>query len=153
MIELRRILIPTDFSPHARAALALGAEIARRFDASVLLLHAYPLPVITLPEGFVPVSAQALAEALTQMRSALDQQRAELKTHGVREVETLIVEGAAAAEIVRVAGERKMDLVVMGTHGRGAFAHALLGSVAERVVRKAPCPVLTTHADKEPAKA
>jgi nucleotide-binding universal stress UspA family protein len=146
MIELRRILIPTDFSKYSQAALTYAAAFAERFDAELCLLHvvqnlALVIPdVVTMepsalpsPEQFTP-AIQSGFDRLIQ-----DNQLSKLKTR--REIR----EGTPFYEIIQFARENDMDLIVMGTHGHSGLAHVLLGSVTEKVVRKAPCPVLTVR--------
>jgi nucleotide-binding universal stress UspA family protein len=145
MIQLDRILVATDFSEHARLALDYAAELARAFDAELLLCSVVEAPTVLsqVPpsgEGYFPPNLTAL---LTQSaQEACAKLLAEVKLARSR---ILILEGTPFVEIVRAARDEQVDLVVVGTHGRGAVAHLLLGSVAERVVRKAPCPVLTVR--------
>lgn len=124
---VRQVLFPTDFSDVSRRAGRTAVAIAETFGARIHVLHVVP-PVTD------PTPAQeALPDAL-----------AELATDPAPVVAT--VTGLPAREIVRYARGHGIDLVVMGTHGRTGFSHALLGSVAEAVVRRAPCPVLTIPA-------
>lgn len=143
MAQLKRILVPTDFSPHARAALRLAAELAQKTGAALCLLHAYELIPYVLPEGMPMFDPTLIARLRDELGQQLSLARDEAKTSGVTEVETRLTEGNAAREIVRTAESWKADLVVMGTHGRTGIEHLLLGSVAEKVVRKAGCPVIT----------
>lgn len=141
-----KILVPVDFSEHSARAIEYAAALSKTYDAPIVLLHAYQTLNYALPEGYVFYSAEQLNE-LTQ---ALDQQIARAKVQaeqaGAVAVETKVLMGAAFAEILRVAKEEDFDLIVMGTHGRTGLSHTFLGSVAERVVRQAPCPVLTVKA-------
>jgi nucleotide-binding universal stress UspA family protein len=141
----RKILVPIDFSEHSRHAVQVAAELAKACGASLTLLHAYVIPAYALPEGFVFASAQAVAELMQQSQDALDRMKLVALAAGATQVELLLAEGAAFTEIVRVAAEKQHDLIVMGTHGRTGLAHAFLGSVAEKVVRRAPCAVLTVR--------
>lgn len=144
MHPIRKILVPVDFSANAKEALAWAADLARRYDAAVTLAHVYQPISMTLPDGFVLSSAPALVDLLNQLDRALADARRDLTdvAPGIK-VDTQLLQGVPFAEIVRFAREGGYDLVVMGTHGRTGLKHALLGSVAEKVVRKAPCPVLT----------
>jgi nucleotide-binding universal stress UspA family protein len=153
VIALKRILVPVDFSEASEAAIRYGVALGRAFDATLHLLHAavrHELQVMVerqrvidlfLSEGVATKPpTNAAHELLATLLTAEEQQavRAEyvLRASGP---------GGPYMEIVRYAKERDIDLIVMGTHGRGAMAHLLMGSVAERVVRTAPCPVLTVR--------
>lgn len=148
MTKLRRILVPIDFSPHADAAIAWAVDLARRYDASIMLTHVYQPLSLALPDGYVLQSAAALSDLLAKIDDALDvaKQRIELMSPGIV-VKTAVRQGAPWAEIGQLAREAPCDLIVMGTHGRTGLKHALLGSVTEKVVRTAPCPVLTVRMD------
>jgi nucleotide-binding universal stress UspA family protein len=138
----QKILVATDFSPHAAAALRLACELAKTCDASLCLVHAYDLIPYALPEGMPLYDAATLARLREDLARQLAQAREEALKAGVKQVEVSLVQGQPAQEIVRLA-EGGYSLIVVGTHGRTGIAHILLGSVAERVVRKAPCPVIT----------
>jgi nucleotide-binding universal stress UspA family protein len=146
MLSIKTILVPLDFSETSTAALDYARELARMSGASLHLLsvvqdpftqpwaaEAYGTSVPDVRERFVAVAKDQLAAALSD---------ADRKTFRV----TLATRvGAPAPEIVDYAKANGVDLIVMGTHGHGAIVHALIGSVAERVVRTATCPVLTIH--------
>jgi len=145
MIQLNRILVPTDFSEFSRPALDYACAIAARFQSELHVLHVTPDPAMIVPEAaaFSVESMQAQAEAQTK---EAQQQLADLPGGGwdngrpiIREVRT----GAAFLEILEYAKTQSIDLIVIGTHGRTGLMHVLMGSVAEKVVRKSPCPVLT----------
>ena len=148
MSTFKRILVPVDFSEHSRKAVQVAAELARTAGASVTLLHAYVIPAYPLPEGFVFASAQAVAELMQKSQDALTELKRVALDAGAPQVELVLAEGPAFAEIIRAATEKHHDLIVMGTHGRTGLAHAFLGSVAEKVVRRAPCAVLTVRLPK-----
>lgn len=146
----RRLLVPVDFSAGSRAAMALATTLARPFEASIELLHVWtPPPLFGEPllmwtaADAPPMSLEDLARqrAATQMKDLAD----ELRRNGVREVDSTVSVGDAAREILEHARKGRHDMIVMGTHGRSGLAHVLLGSVAEKVVRHAPCPVLTVR--------
>jgi nucleotide-binding universal stress UspA family protein len=146
------ILVPTDFSPASEAALACAKELAARFDARLTLLHAVNDPMATgvwTPDVYVPTTPEVrdrfLRTATERLEGTLTAQ--ERTRFGVA-IEARI--GAAAEIIEQFAREQKVDLIVMGTHGRRGLSHMLLGSVAERLVRHGPCPVLTTRAESHP---
>lgn len=146
MIAIKRILVPTDFSEPSDDALAYALGLADAFGASLHVLHVLEdlaahawtteVYVAALPGVHEEMERQA-RERLDQLLTA--EQRAKYRAQVALRL------GSPFVEIVRYAREEQIDLVVLGTHGRGAIAHMLLGSVAERVVRKAPCPVLTVR--------
>ena len=142
MIRLNKILVPTDFSEHSASAVRYGAELASKFDAELHLLHCVEQTPILYGEGGAWISPDTIVE----MQAAADKHMQEFPVDatGVTVVRKC-VDGHPFVEVIRYAKKEEMDLIVMGTHGRGAIAHLLLGSVAEKVVRKAPCPVLTVR--------
>jgi len=146
--DWKKILCPIDFSDASRAALETGAELASRFGASLTLFHAYPVPGYTFPDGSFVASSKMLDELADQARRHLDEWKAIAASLGVAGVEAVTAVGEPAHEIVTWAKDHAVDLVVVGTHGRTGLTHALMGSVAERVVRRSPCPVLTVRPPK-----
>jgi nucleotide-binding universal stress UspA family protein len=142
-----RILVPTDFSPPSDAALATARMLAARFGSSIHLVHVIEDPYTSVAfatevYGYMPPGVKETwqREAQSHLDELLtDADRTEFRAT------TEVLFGSSAAAIVEHARENGMDLIVMGTHGRGAVAHLLLGSVAERVVRTAGCPVLTVR--------
>ncbi len=144
-IEVRRILAPVDFSENTPAVLDWSAHLAEEHGSTVTLLHAYHLPVEfqQLEGAYLPADfwQSVRSEAETTLRGYAEN----LQRKGVR-VEIAVCEGYAATVIVEEAAQRRSDLIVIGTHGRSGLKHLLLGSIAERVVQKAPCPVLTVKA-------
>lgn len=152
----KKVLCPIDFSDSARAAMRAAAELTRHFDGELTLFHSYQLPGYTLPEGSVVASPKMLQELADQAEAHLTEWRADALAMGAPRVQTGKAIGDPAMEIVDVAQREGFDLVVMGTHGRTGLRHALLGSIAERVVRRASCPVLTIrpegHAQPRPQR-
>lgn len=138
-----KVLVPIDFSAHSTEAIRVAADLARRFEARVTLLHVYEPLVYGLPDGFVLTPANKIDELLGAIDAQLDSARQQAIDAGAAEVDAKRLEGAAAAQIVEFAARGAFDLIVMGTHGRTGISHFLMGSTAERVVRLAPCPVLT----------
>ena len=148
-----RILVTTDFSECSLKAFPLALELARAADATILLAHVDEFRFPPLIE-YAGVQMQEMVTANTD-RALLELERLrESCLDGYPAVKRHCVRGVAADEIVQLAREQQADLIVMATHGRGFVAHALLGSTAERVVRHAPCPVLTVreHEDKKKAQ-
>ena len=152
MITLKHILVATDFSEPSDAALTYGRALARTFTATLHVLHVAEKLSSTAygAEGYVasmPELQKEIEEAAGKKLDALlvDNDEPPLPTRRV-----LITSNTPAFAIVEYAGLEQIDLIVTGTHGRGAVAHLLMGSVAERVVRTAPCPVLTVrHPERE----
>jgi len=143
MALIHKILVATDFSGPAVHALDYGAELAVTYSAPLLILHVFTLPVVAVPDGYMTVTAPDAASMTGKLHDGLHRAEARARSLGVAAVEYRLVEGAAWHEIVGMATAEGCDLIVMGTHGRSAVSHFLLGSVAEKVVRKASCPVLT----------
>lgn len=144
MAGFRRILAATDFTETSDRALDAALELARRLGASLTLMHAYEIPIVGVPDGALiatPELATRLGEA---SRSALEAAVKRVEGQGVQ-IESVLREGVAWEEIERVAEEIDADIIVIGTHGRRGLARALLGSVAENVIRTTHRPVLTIH--------
>lgn len=154
MPVFKNILVPVDFSPYSARAVDTAVELAILFGARLHVVHVEQ-PVVPAPVPHVPplIGLEAITEAA---RAACEKQlldtAARIRTAGVSAVDTELLEGIAWRAIVDVAQRDGCDLIVMGTHGRSGFQRALLGSVAERVVRKAPCAVLTVHNTEQPAQ-
>jgi len=144
-LEWKKILCPVDFSPASREALRAAAEVARRFAGEVTVFHAYPLPGYTLPEGTILPSPRMLQELSDQTDRLLEEWRKLALEMGAPVASTAKAIGDPAAEVLELARSGGYQLLVLGTHGRTGLAHALLGSVAERVVRRAQIPVLTVR--------
>ena len=145
MIAIREILVPTDFSDTAEAALAYAKELAAKFGSRLHLLHVVATPQAGWAgDGTVSSWPALLADLEDDARQRLNQiaSSAEPSTAPVC-LETIV--GIPVASILDYAQTHHIDLIVMGTHGRGFMGHVLLGSVAERVVRLAQIPVLTVH--------
>jgi universal stress protein A len=142
-MEIRQILAPTDFSEFSRQAIDYAFELAQTFGAKLLLLHVIELPAYPI-EGFVPPSIGTTLSEDLERQASLDLAQVLPKAQDTKvEVIRLVVVGTPYRKIVEVAEEEKLDLIVMATHGRTGLSHLVMGSVAERVVRMAPCPVLT----------
>ncbi len=142
--DWKKICCPIDFSDASRAAMEVGADLARRNGGELVLLHAYPIPGYTFPDGSVVASPRMMQELAEGAEKHLQEWRRDAEALGAR-VSTVKAVGEPASEIVTFARESGVDLLVLGTHGRTGLEHALMGSVAERVVRKARCPVLTVR--------
>jgi nucleotide-binding universal stress UspA family protein len=135
-LPMRTILSPTDFSDRSEAALSVARSVARDQGARLIVLHVAPVEVVY---GTIPVS-----QDLRGYQDSLEVLRGRLGEPDLMyPVEVRLSQGRATAEILRVAEELGCDLIVMGTHGRSGLGRLLMGSVAEAVLRKARCPVLT----------
>ncbi len=152
-IGWKRICCPIDFSEPSRFALRVAADLCQAFGADLTLFHAYQLPGYTLPEGSVVASPKMLQELADQAESHLAEWKGIAEAMGAKAVKTAKSVGEPALEVVEFARENGVDLLVVGTHGRTGLRHALLGSTAERVVRRAGCPVLTVHPEGQARKA
>ncbi|MGE0857776.1 MAG: universal stress protein [Gammaproteobacteria bacterium] len=138
------ILLPTDFSEHAERAAAVGLELAARDGARVHVLHV--LPMADLVVGEYPV---VMVEDLQgELMKDAERRMAAWAAKQAVAVQTEVVWGNPAQDICRIAEEKGADLIVTATHGRSGLAHLFMGSVAERVVRHAPCSVLVVRAPK-----
>jgi nucleotide-binding universal stress UspA family protein len=145
MIKLKKLLVPTDFSESARHALTYGISFAREYQAELVILHVVENLTVGYASDLFPVP---MAEVFQEISGYA---KAELAKLGAvareKEVEVLeqVVQGKPSAEIIRFAREAEVDMIVLGTHGKGMLDQALFGSTTERVVRRAPCPVLTVR--------
>jgi nucleotide-binding universal stress UspA family protein len=138
MLAIRTILHPTDFSPLARHAFEVACSLARDYKARLVLLHVHEPPV---PMG------ELVPPEPPDVRDSLLRELQELKPAPDVDVEYRLEIAPVAEGILRAAGETECDLIVLGTHGRRAIGRMLLGSVAESVLRKAPCMVLTVKGE------
>jgi nucleotide-binding universal stress UspA family protein len=147
MIKLRNILVATDFSEPSDAALTYGKALARNFNATLHVLHIVGSvsSVVYGAEGYTASIPELQEELEDEARKQLDSLLVDNDPKPLPTRRVLLTSNAPAGAIVDYAGREHIDLIVTGTHGRGAVAHLLMGSVAERVVRTAPCPVLTVR--------
>jgi universal stress protein A len=141
MIALRKILVPHDFSETSEAAVRYAIALAHNFGAQLHLLHVGDKARFEMATEFPLGLDGTLEDAVRERLVKILTPREQIDFKPVFEFKS----GSPAAEIAKYAKETEIDLIVMGTHGRGFVAHAMLGSVAEKVVRTAPCPVLTVR--------
>jgi nucleotide-binding universal stress UspA family protein len=144
MANIRRILVATDFTATSNLALDWAIELAAPLGASVTVIHAYEIPVIGFPDGALIATSEVAARISTAARAALDSVVEQREGRGVP-LTSKLREGVAWEEINAVADEMDADLIVLGTHGRRGIARALLGSVADKVIRTSHRPVTTLH--------
>ncbi len=145
MNAFRTLLVTTDFSATSRSAIPLAHALAEKFGAKIVVVY--------VQEDVMPPFVGEYAQ--TSIQTILDDQREQLRQELEKfaatefgsglQVESVVTTGIPHAEIVRLATERSADLIIMATHGRGFIGHALFGSTTERVLRRAPCPVLTVR--------
>ena len=148
MQKLSKILVPVDFSACSRSALEHAAVLAKSFGATIDLLYVWEAPAFVAPEAMIGAAGttQTLAQlASDQAQQAMKDFAKQARDDGIQIANTRVEQGDPARTIVELAEQEGYDLVAMGTHGRSGFAHLLLGSVAEKVVRRSPRPVLTVR--------
>jgi nucleotide-binding universal stress UspA family protein len=166
-MDVEKILVPLDYSEDSERALQWGASLAEKYAAKLLLLHVISKAVEEVfPQGGASITpTSSFSEVKTPDTHALRRQPiiidlvdtadtelhdfAEKNLQDIAPVQVVVAVGRPAEEILRVAREEKVDLIVMGTHGRTGVRHLLLGSVAEAVTRHAPCPVFTARIRSE----
>ena len=153
-MQIRSILVPTDFSESASRALEHAVAWAKTFRARIHLLHAYQVPIQIGVGEPVPLPQEFFDQMRERSQRRLDELAAKLRSDGLDAATHLTAEAPSRA-IVEVAEQLGVDLIVMGTRGLTGMKHVLLGSVAERTVRLAPCPVMTVKEPpaKEPASS
>jgi len=148
MLKLKKILYPTDFSEYSLAALPYAVSIAKQNNAELFCLHVVDMPkeeyltreyMVPLNEPHVPED-KVLRTARARMERFTKENLSE-----IGKVTSRVLTGVPFVEIIRYARDQSIDLIIIGTHGHSALAAMLLGTVAEKVVRKAPCPVLTVR--------
>ncbi len=146
-MHIQHILVPMDFSSDAEHALEQAIELAKQFQARLTLMNVMYFPVVA------DVNLVAYyGEIETGAKQGIADYEERAKEAGLS-VDTVIVSGTPFREIVETAKTQQVDLIVMGTHGRTGMHHMLIGSVAERVVRLAPCPVMVTRGTRTQAAA
>jgi nucleotide-binding universal stress UspA family protein len=153
MVTIKNILVPTDFSESATAAYAYAREMAAIFKSKIILIHVYE-PIVFYSEA--PIGMPDLVDiekniyaSSEQSLDRIIQEHFKSDSGSLPGVEKMLVQGKPFIEIIRVAKDQGIDMIIMSTHGRSALEHILLGSVTEKVVRKAPCPVLTIRSKSD----
>jgi nucleotide-binding universal stress UspA family protein len=143
----KHILVPIDFSTYSQQALDYAAMLAHELDATMHLINAIGIPAMGAPEIGLAYTASMIDKVTVENQQALDKLAATHRNGG-KVGEVLVRSGDARDVILQAAEEVKADLIVMGTHGRRGISRALLGSVAEMIVRSSPVPVLTVRGKK-----
>jgi nucleotide-binding universal stress UspA family protein len=150
MITLKHILVATDFGEASDAALTYGRALARTFGATLHVLHVAQNVYATASAAEAYMGAFPQRDVEETARKQIDERLVDNDPVSLRTEAVVLTSNTTATTIVEYARNTAIDLIVMGTHTRGAVAHLLMGSVAERVVRTAPCPVLTVrHPERE----
>jgi nucleotide-binding universal stress UspA family protein len=150
MAPFHRVLVPTDFSEPARYAIDYAVELIKLAPVPIDLFHVFVPQPLVVPEPATPGNANLLAELPHQLAAELERIGTDLTERGVEVGSVELVPGTAWEEIVRAADRRRCDLIVLGTHGRSGLERLLLGSVAEKVVRHAHCPVMAVRKTTKP---
>jgi len=147
MIAIKNILVATDFGEASDSALSYGRELAGRFGATLHVLNVVENFYVTTfgAETYAAIVPEMQKELEDSARKRLEELLIDSDGSGPKTRPAVMTSGSPAYAIIDYAREYNIDLIVMGTHGRGALAHLMMGSVAERVVRLAPCPVLTVR--------
>jgi universal stress protein A len=143
-MAIQHILVPTDFSEYADYALDYAIELAQKLQARFTLLHVLYLSPLTVGEVPPSVFNQILQDMENWAQQQMQETLKRVKQTGIQ-IDSVILEGTPFQMIIETAESKDVDLIVMGTHGRTGLTHVLIGSVAEKVVRLAPCPVLVTR--------
>jgi len=145
MAEWKKFCCAVDFSDPSRVAMREAAELARRFGGELELLHVHLLAAPAVDLGALPPPPDVLETVLRELRETLAGWQEEAARIVGRPVHGTIVPGIPGDDVVRFASDRRVDVVVLGSHGRKGLARLVLGSVAERVVREAPCAVVVSR--------
>ena len=146
MLPFKKILCPTDFSEPACKAIKAAGEMAEKFSSELILIHVVgPVPVLETPTGLAGFDVAAYQQELSDSAESSLQLRLEEHIPESVNARSLVVHGEAAHEIVRVAKEEGVDLIIVSTHGATGWRERIFGAVSEKVLRHAECPVLTVH--------
>jgi universal stress protein A len=148
MTTISRILVPVDFLPHSAEAVRRALDIAVRYSAEVILLHVYQPGEYPISAGDIVYDERQLERATRHVRARLDAVCREVDPIGRRGVTTRVLQGTPERAIVEAASREPFDLIVMGTHGRTGVDRIVSGSIAEHVMRHAPCAVLTVKSPR-----
>lgn len=146
MKPFKKILVPLDFSQCSTEALKTAGDVCARYGAEACLVHVHEPINYALPTNYPFFVPGQLENILAECEKRLSESKQQAQAAGIASPQTQLLQGTPATEIVEFAKKHGVDLIVMATHGRTGFQHALIGSVAEKVLRRAPCAVLTVRA-------
>jgi len=146
---IRNILVPTDFSEQAEAAVSVAADLAQAHHAGITLLHVHEPTSFELPDGYVQNMPSELDRVYEELNQRLAESERVLRSHGVQRVETRILNGVIVEEVVKYASD--FDYLVIGTHGRTPLQRLFLGSVAQKVLEGASCMVIVVRGAQPPS--
>lgn len=141
-----KILVPTDFSEPSNAALEYAVTLAEKLGAGVHVVHAFELPIVGFPDGTLTITAEMASRIIDAAQKALDDLVEKYSARGFQ-LTTSLEQADPRDGVLAAAKKAGADLIVMGTHGRRGISRALIGSVAEGVVRRSTVPVLTVHVE------
>lgn len=147
MFRAKNILVAVDFSETSDRCLEVAVELAARFDGKIHILHAYEIPALGFPDGVLVASSEVVSRISNAAQTALANLAEKWKTKAP--IETMLRTGVAYEQVNAVANEIDADLILIGTHGRRGIARALLGSVAENVIRTSTRPVMVIHGERD----
>ena len=143
-MDLKTLLVPVDFSDTSEAALEYAVNLGEKLGARLVVMHAYELPVYGFPDGALVASAEIATRIMTGAQTGLQSMVERYK--GRVRIDAVVRQGVPWEEVRAVGEEVGADMIVIGTHGRQGLARALIGSVAEKIIRTATRPVLAIHA-------
>jgi len=149
-MDIKEILVPVDFTETSDRALDYAVELAKKLGARVTVMHAYELPIYGFPDGALVATVEVATRISQAAQEGLTAAVEKRKAAGV-EMRAILRDGPPAEEIAAVAKDIEAGLVVLGTHGRRGLRRAIMGSVAEEVIREVHVPVLTVHDPNAPA--
>lgn len=147
MPNIQKILVPVDLSPLTDKTISYACDLAKKYDAKPTLFFVNRPPAAYFPEEFVELPSQLFQDLFEHYEKSLTLAKEEAERQSMIPIDMKISTGIPATEILREAKEGGYDLIVIGSHGRTGLAHTFLGSVAEKVLRHAPCPVLVVRAE------
>jgi len=150
MVAVHTILVAVDFSATSEAALEYAVSLGKPLGARLVVMHTYELPVYGFPDGALLASVEVASRLMNSAQAGLDAMVARYRSEA--RIDTVLRQGVPWEEVRAVAEDVDADLVVIGTHGRRGIARALLGSVAEKIVRTSDRAVLTVHAQRGPSR-
>jgi nucleotide-binding universal stress UspA family protein len=145
-MDVKTLLVPVDFSETSEAALEYAVELAQKLGARLVVMHAYELPVYGFPDGALVASAEVATRVMTGAQEGLEVMVQRYRGAIKGKLDTVLRQGVPWEEVRSVAEEIGADMIIIGTHGRQGIARALIGSVAEKIIRTSTRPVLTIHA-------